>query len=169
MRDRQVAYHGDRGVPATAWAAARQLARDYVLCARSTPTLLVEQRRTSAELITDLLGRLGFSDIEMTTSAENALELLHQRKFGLVLADWDLEPMNGWQLLRAVRNDDRLRRTPFLMTAEHLSCDKAVLAKRTGVDALLLKPFRATALKTKLEQITNSRRMPWFGLNGPVH
>jgi two-component system chemotaxis response regulator CheY len=122
--------------------------------------LLVDEKRTSVRLISDLFQRLGFAEVEAVHNAEDALGMLREKKFGLVLADWHLEPMSGLQLLRAVKGDEKLRRTPVLITAAHLTCEQVILARRTGADALILKPFLASALRSKIEQITISRNVP---------
>ncbi len=163
MRQRRIAYHTSRegsGAP----PLKSQLPRDRLLSARINSTLLVDEKRTSTRLISDLFRRLGFGDVQAAHNAEDALKLLRERKFGLVLADWDLEPMSGLQLLRAVKGDEKLRRTPVLITAAHLTCEQVVLARRTGADALILKPFLASALRSKIEEITMSRKLPHLTL-----
>jgi two-component system, chemotaxis family, chemotaxis protein CheY len=163
MRQSRLAYHSSKGSPGS-WSAPNLLPRDLFLAARVNSTLLVEEKRTSARLIRDLLARLGFNDIQAAHNAEDALGMLKGKRYGLVLADWNLEPMSGLHLLRAVKSDEKLCRTPVLMTASHLTCEQVVLARRTGADALILKPFLASALRAKIEEITRSRRLPHFAL-----
>ncbi len=163
MRQGRVAYHTSRG--AGALPLKSQLPRDLLLSARISSTLLVDEKRTSTRLISDLFRRLGFADVQAAHKAEDALQMLQEKKFGLVLADWDLEPMSGLQLLRAVKGDDKLRRTPVVMTAAHLTCEQVVLARRTGADALILKPFLASALRAKIEEITINRKLPHLTLS----
>lgn len=167
MRQRRAAYHTSRGAAGSALPLKSQLPRDLLLATRVNSTLVVDEKRTSIRLIRDLFGRLGFADVQVSHSAEDALQMLREKKFGLVLADWDLEPMSGLQLLRAVKGDEKLRRTPVVITAAHLTCEQVVLARRTGADALILKPFLASALRAKIEEITLSRKLPQFLLSAP--
>lgn len=167
MRQRRVAYHSSRGGPGSNWPVPGLLPRDLLLSARVSSTLLVDEKRTSVRLMNDLLTRLGFADVQASHSAEDALRMLKEKKYGLVLADWDLEPMSGLQLLRAVKGDEKLRRTPVLITAAHLTCEQVVLARRTGADALILKPFLASALRSKIEEITTNRKVPQIALSRP--
>jgi two-component system chemotaxis response regulator CheY len=160
MRQRRVAYHSSKGGQGNSWPVPSRLPRDLLLSSRVTSTLLVDERRTSIRLISDLFHRLGFGDVQAAHSAEDALSMLKEKKYGLVLADWDLGAMSGLQLLRAVKSDEKLRRTPVLMTATHLTCEQVILARRTGADGLILKPFPASALRSKIEQITASRNAP---------
>jgi two-component system, chemotaxis family, chemotaxis protein CheY len=165
MRQRRAAYHTSAGAsPPSAWPLKSQLPRDLLLAARVNSTLVVDDKRTSIRLIGDLFRRLGFADVQAAHSGEDALQMLREKKFGLVLADWDLEPMSGLQLLRAIKSDDKLRRTPVVITAAHLTCEQVVLARRTGADALILKPFLASALRSKIEEITTNRKLPHLTL-----
>jgi len=165
MRQGRAAYH--RGIPGSALPIKSQLPRDLLLAARVHSTLVVDEKRTSIRLIGDLFRRLGFADVQAAHNAEDALQMLREKKFGLVLADWDLEPMSGLQLLRAVKGDEKLRRTPVVITAKHLTCEQVVLARRNGADALILKPFLASALRSKIEEITSSRKLPHLTLSSP--
>ena len=164
MRERRLAYHSSRGAPGNAWPKPSLLPRDLFLAARVNSTLLVDEKRTSTRLIRDLFLRLGFNDVQAAHNAEDALGMLKERKYGLVVADWNLEPMSGLHLLRAVKGDEKLSRTPVLMTAAHLTCDQVLLARRTGADALILKPFLASGLRAKIEEITRNRRVPQLAL-----
>jgi two-component system chemotaxis response regulator CheY len=125
----------------------------------------VDEKRTSTRMVRDLLLRLGFNDIQAAHNAEDALGMLKEKRYGLVLADWNMEPMSGLHLLRAVKGDEKLCRIPVLITAAHLTCEQVVLARRTGADALILKPFLASALRAKIEEITRIRRAPQFVLS----
>jgi two-component system, chemotaxis family, chemotaxis protein CheY len=160
MRQRRLAYHTSKGAPGSSWPVPNLLPRDLFLAAKVNSTLLVDEKRTSTRLIRDLFLRLGVNDVQAAHNAEDALGMLKEKKYGLVLADWNLEPMSGLHLLRAVKGDEKLCRTPVLITAVHLTCEQVVLARRTGADAVILKPFLASALRSKIEEITRSRRLP---------
>ena len=164
MRQRRIAYHSSRTGSGN-WPVPTRLPRDLWLSSRINSTLLVDEQRTSVRLISDLFSRLGFGDVQAAHSAEDALSMLKEKKFGLVLADWNLEPMSGLQLLRAVKGDEKLRRTPVLITAAHLTCEQVILARRTGADGLILKPFLASALRSKIEEITTNRKVPQLALS----
>jgi two-component system, chemotaxis family, chemotaxis protein CheY len=157
MRQRRISYHASRA--AGALPLKSPLPRDRLLSTRVNATLVVEEKRTSTRLINDLFRRLGFTEVHTAHSADEALRMLRERKFGLVLADWDL---SGLPLLRAIKTDEKLRRTPVVISAAHLTCEQVVLARRTGADALILKPFLVSALRSKIEEITISRKLPHF-------
>lgn len=158
MRHGRASYRTLRSGPVVSWPD--QQPRDNWLSAKVSSTLLVDQKRTSARLTCELFRRLGFGEVTTVHNAEEALAKLREKKYGLILADWNLEPL---QLLKAVRSDDKLRRIPILITASELTSEQVVLARRTGADALLLKPFLASALRAKIEEITSSRTVSRIG------
>jgi two-component system chemotaxis response regulator CheY len=122
-----------------------------MLLDRTAPVLLVEPRASATRIMTDLLLHLGFEMIDAVTGSNEAVDLLREKGPRLVIADLHIEPMNGLQLLRTIRSDERLKRTPFIIAAETLSPAEAVAIKGAGVDSFLLKPFRAEALEKKVE------------------
>ncbi|WP_163571556.1 response regulator, partial [Klebsiella pneumoniae] len=66
-----------------------------------------------------LLKQLGFDDIDDASDGSAALAKMKEKKYGLVISDWNMEPMTGYELLKEVRADGFLARTPFIMvTAE---------------------------------------------------
>lgn len=160
MRHGRAAYRTLRAAPAAGLTFPELQPRDNWLKAKVSSTLLLDEKRTSARLMCELFRRIGFEDVTAVHNAEDALVKLREKKYGLILVDWGLEPL---QLLKAVRSDDKLRRIPVLITASEMTCEQVVLARRTGADALILKPFLASALRSKIEEITSSRNVSRLG------
>ena len=75
------------------------------------------------------------------------------RRYGLVISDWNMEPMTGYELLRQVRADDVLRNTPFIMVTAESKTENVIAAKKAGVNNYIVKPFNAATLKTKIEAV----------------
>ena len=79
------------------------------------PILVVDDYQTMVRIIRNLLKQLGFEDVDDASDGTSALAKLKQKRYGLVISDWNMEPMTGYELLRHVRADDHLRTTPFIM------------------------------------------------------
>ena len=80
--------------------------------------LLAEDEDSLRELVARALKQDGHEVIANCDGAA-ALGMMREKNYGLVISDWNMEPMTGYELLREVRADDRLSRTPFIMvTAE---------------------------------------------------
>ena len=119
----------------------------------STPILVVDDEWMMVEIITSLLKKLTFSDVDFAADAESALTLMRQKAYGLVISDLNMGGMGGLKFLKQVRSDPALRNTPFIMTTASQSIENAVAAKHAGVDNYLLKPFSLQALGRKVEVV----------------
>jgi two-component system chemotaxis response regulator CheY len=112
--------------------------------------LVVDDYSTMRRIIRDQLTQLGYTDIDEAESGEAALVKLREAHYGLVISDWNMEGITGYDLLRKVRADATLKETPFIMITAEAKADHAIAAKEAGVDSYLLKPFNATVLESKI-------------------
>jgi two-component system chemotaxis response regulator CheY len=116
----------------------------------SMRVLIVDDYKTMLNIIRTLLNQLGFSNIYEATDGATALQKLREANFGLVIADWNMEPVSGLQLLKDVRADTRLKTIPFIMVTAESKTENVVAARAAGVNNYILKPFTAATLKQKI-------------------
>lgn len=119
----------------------------------SMPVLVVDDYKTMIRIIRNLLTQLGFTNIDDAADGKEALEKMRENKFGLVISDWNMEPMTGYELLREVRADDSLKNTPFIMVTAESKTENVIAAKKAGVNNYIVKPFNAATLKVKLTAV----------------
>jgi len=117
------------------------------------PVLVVDDYGTMVRIIRNLLRQLGFTDIDDASDGEAALEKMTTRRYGLVISDWNMEPMTGYDLLRQVRANPAIETTPFIMVTAESKTENVIAAKKAGVNNYIVKPFNAQTLKTKIEAI----------------
>ncbi len=117
------------------------------------PILVVDDYKTMVRIISNLLRQLGFTTIDEATEASRALQLMRARDYGLVISDWNMEPMSGLDLLRAIRSDVKLKATPFIMVTAESKAENVVAAKEAGVSNYIVKPFNAETLKAKISAV----------------
>jgi two-component system, chemotaxis family, chemotaxis protein CheY len=115
--------------------------------------LIVDDYKTMLRIIRNLLKQLGFNNVDEATDGSMALQKLRDKDYGLVISDWNMEPMTGIQLLREVRADSKLRNLPFIMITAESKTENVVAAKEAGVNNYIVKPFNAATLKTKLSSV----------------
>jgi two-component system chemotaxis response regulator CheY len=115
--------------------------------------LIVDDYKTMLRIVRNLLNQLGFQNVEEATDGSMALQKLRERGFGLVISDWNMEPMTGLQLLKEVRSDVKLKTTPFIMVTAESKTENVVAAKEAGVNNYIVKPFNAATLKQKLVSV----------------
>jgi two-component system chemotaxis response regulator CheY len=119
----------------------------------SMPVLVVDDYKTMIRIIRNLLKQLGFANVDEAGDGTAALDMMRQKRYGLVISDWNMEPMTGYELLREVRADDRLSRTPFIMVTAESKTENVIAAKKAGVNNYIVKPFNAATLKAKIEAV----------------
>ena len=120
---------------------------------KTLAVLVVDDYATMRRIIRNLLQQLGFTDVDEAADGEQALAKLRDKDFDLVISDWNMEPMTGLDLLKAVRADARLKALPFIMVTAESKTENVVAAKQAGVSNYIVKPFNAEILKQKLAAV----------------
>jgi two-component system, chemotaxis family, chemotaxis protein CheY len=117
------------------------------------PVLVVDDYSTMVRIIRNLLHQLGFSDVDDANDGAAALAKMRAKRYGLVISDWNMEPMSGYELLLQVRADPALGETPFIMVTAESKTDNVIAARKAGVNNYIVKPFNAQTLRTKIEAV----------------
>ena len=120
---------------------------------RAMPVLVVDDYNTMIRIIRNLLKQIGFSDIDDAADGSAALARMREKRYGLVISDWNMEPMTGYELLKEVRADPSVATTPFIMITAESKTENVIAAKRAGVDNYIVKPFNAQTLQSKIEAV----------------
>ena len=126
----------------------------------SMPVLIVDDYNTMIRIIRNLLWQIGFKDIDDAHDGITALDKMRGRRYGLVISDWNMEPMTGYDLLQTVRADETLAETPFIMITAESKTDNVLAAKRAGVSNYIVKPFNAQTLKSKIDAVFAEQKEP---------
>ncbi len=119
-----------------------------------TPILVVDDYKTMVRIIRNLLVQLGFDDVDDASDGSEALQRMSSKRYGLVISDWNMEPMNGLDFLKAVRagNGDNTQ-VPFIMVTAESKQSSVQEAKEAGVNNYIVKPFSADTLRTKIDSV----------------
>ena len=119
----------------------------------SMSVLVVDDYNTMIRIIRNLLKQLGFQNIDDASDGSEALNKMRGKKYGLVISDWNMEPMTGYELLKQIRSDPKISATPFIMVTAESKTENVIAAKKAGVNNYIVKPFNAVTLKTKIEAV----------------
>ncbi|WP_339914211.1 response regulator [uncultured Brevundimonas sp.] len=120
---------------------------------KSMNVLVVDDYKTMIRIVRSLLEQLGFKNIDEALDGPSALEKIRQNEYGLILSDWNMVPMTGYELLQAVRADPRTKDTPFVMVTAEVKTENVVAARQAGVNNYIIKPFTLAVLKQKLTAV----------------
>jgi two-component system chemotaxis response regulator CheY len=122
------------------------------------PVLLVDDVPMILEVVQTILGRLGFQQIDTAEDGSTALTCLGRRQYGLVISDWNMTPMTGYELLKRVRSDRAMREVPFIMMTTQANADYFSAARKAGVNACLTKPFTPATLRETIVSVCSPLR-----------
>lgn len=120
---------------------------------KSMNVLIVDDYKTMLRIIRNLLKQIEFNNVDEATEGGEALSKLRGGNYGLVISDWNMQPMTGLQLLQEVRADAKLKATPFIMITAESKAENVVAAKQAGVSNYIVKPFNAETLRDKIEKV----------------
>ena len=84
------------------------------------------------------------------------MRTLKSQKIDFIISDWNMPTMSGLELLKAVRTDEELNKTPFLMVTAEALKENVVEAVKAGVNNYIVKPFTAEILEEKIKKIIES-------------
>ena len=122
------------------------------MAASPITVLIVDDYKTMLRIIRNLLKQIDFENVEEASDGNEALAKLHAGNFGLIISDWNMEPMTGLQLLQHVRADAKLKTTPFIMVTAESKTENVIVAKQAGVSNYI-KPFNAETLRSKIQKV----------------
>jgi two-component system chemotaxis response regulator CheY len=117
------------------------------------PILVVDDYQTMVRIMRGLLKQIGFENVDDAANGEAALEKIKQKQYGLIISDWNMEPMTGFQLLQKVREGSASASVPFIMVTAESKNDNIVAARQAGVNHYIVKPFNAATLKSKIDAV----------------
>jgi two-component system, chemotaxis family, chemotaxis protein CheY len=119
---------------------------------KSQPVLIVDDSRTMCAVISKIANQIGFKDVDAVYTGLDALAQLRKRTYGLIIADWEMSPMSGPDLIMKIRGDKTLPTAAIVLTTANHQWVADMLKSQTtsGADIHILKPFTAEALAKKL-------------------
>lgn len=122
--------------------------------------LVVDDHRFARQLMRSLLGVLGCTRITEAIDGEDAWNIIQEDPPDLVIADWEMEPVNGFELIKRIRTDPTSADPflPFIMVSAYSEANRIVSARDTGINEFVMKPVSAQALFSRLNAVIEHPR-----------
>ena len=120
---------------------------------QNVSVLIVDDYKTTVRISQSLLRQIGFNNLDDAANGEDAFNKLRAKKFGLVISDWNMQPVSGYELLVKVRNDEALKSMPFILITAESKTENVIAAKKAGANNYIVKPFTAQVLKDKISAV----------------
>jgi two-component system chemotaxis response regulator CheY len=115
--------------------------------------LIIDDDATTRRIITRLIKQIGFVKFSEAENGKQAYQMLQEESYDLILSDWDMPVMNGYQLLEKIRADANYKKTPFIMVTANDNKESIIEAVKAKVSQYIVKPFTVTALKEKIGKV----------------
>ena len=120
---------------------------------KSMNVLVVDDYKSMVRIVRGMLNQLGFVNVDDAPDGAAAMALLTEKTYGLVLSDWNMQPVTGLELLKQVRAEERTKKTPFVMVTAEAKVENVIAARQAGVNNYVIKPFTLAVLKQKLTSV----------------
>ncbi len=115
--------------------------------------LVVEDLSIMRRVLINSLKNIGYRDILEAADGNEALELMGQHQFDLVITDWIMPKFSGVDLARAMRSTKRLANIPILMVTSKDDKNDVLEAMSAKVNDYIVKPFNTKTLEMKIKKI----------------
>lgn len=122
--------------------------------------LVVDDMQPMLALTKSLLNIFGFNNVQTVNNGYSAFEMLQDYDPDIVLTDWIMEPVDGLELTRMIRNEPGVPNpyVPIVMMTGFSSRMRVETARDSGVTEFLLKPFSSQDLCSRLTYIVEKPR-----------
>lgn len=115
--------------------------------------LVVDDFPTMRRIIRNLLKDLGYENVDEAEDGAMGLEKLRNGSFDFVVSDWNMPNLDGLEMLKEIRADDKLSKLPVLMVTAEAKKENIIAAAQAGASGYVVKPFTAATLEEKLNKI----------------
>jgi adenylate cyclase len=120
--------------------------------------LVVEDNETSRDMLCRRLERQGHQ-VAAAENGRQAMEMVRANSFDLILLDFMMPDVNGYQVLEQLKSDDSLRYIPVIMLSALEEVDSAVKCIEMGAEDYLSKPFNPILLKARIDACLEKKRL----------
>ncbi|MFW5989794.1 MAG: response regulator, partial [Campylobacterales bacterium] len=105
--------------------------------------LVVDDSSTMRRIIKNTLSRLGYTEILEAEDGAKAWEIMSDENsgVGILITDWNMPEMNGLELVKKVRSEQRYKDVPIIMVTTEGGKAEVITALKAGVNNYIVKPF----------------------------
>lgn len=119
--------------------------------------LVVDDSLTMRRILINILGTLGLTDVDQASNGNEAVVAVTGGGYDLVLMDWNMPMMSGFDALKAIRAAGE--QVPVIMVTTEAEKSRIMDALKAGANSYIIKPFTQDAITGKLKAfLTGSER-----------
>jgi len=115
--------------------------------------LVVDSSPTMQRIILNTLNRIGYENLTPAENGREALLIMKEQSFDLIITEWHMPEMDGLKLVQVLKNSEDYGHIPVVMVSSCSSLEDIMKAVNAGVDDYIVKPFSSETLKNKIDQV----------------
>ncbi len=116
-------------------------------------TLVVDDFATMRKIVKNVLRQIDITNVTEAENGKQAFEILKKDgDFELIVSDWIMPEMTGIEFLKVCKDDDAVRKIPFIMVTAEAQKDSVIEAIKGGVDNYIVKPFTPDRLQEAIQK-----------------
>ena len=115
--------------------------------------LIVDDSRAMRAVIGKMVSDMGVATTFACNGRDALVQLEQLGRPDFALVDWNMPEMNGFELLQAVRADERFMDLPLVMLTTEIEMSQVIKALEHGANEYVMKPFTAEILRDKLDML----------------
>jgi len=122
-------------------------------------TLVVDDFATMRKIVKNVLRQIDITNVTEAENGRQALEILKREgDFELIVSDWIMPEMTGIEFLKACKDDESVKKIPFVMVTAEAQKDSVIEAIKGGVDNYIVKPFTPDKLQDAIHKAVAKTR-----------
>lgn len=115
--------------------------------------LVVEDRQVMLKIMRRLLAQLGYARIDEAANGLQALDRIREKRYDLILSDWNMDGMSGFDLLKILRARSETQEVPLILVTAEAKRENILAARAAGASGYLVKPFKLDVLEKTLDHV----------------
>lgn len=117
-------------------------------------TLVVDDFATMRKIVKNVLKQINITNVTEAENGKQAFDILKKEphEYELIVSDWIMPEMTGIEFLRACKEDEEVKKIPFVMVTAEAQKDSVIEAIKGGVDNYIVKPFTPDKLQEAIEK-----------------
>lgn len=125
----------------------------YMNIRTESKILIVDDNKPTRRILKSLLHNLGYERIVEAAHGLEALQVVQKENVDIIISDWNMPKMNGLDLLKAVKSDDRMKCIAFIMVTSEDKKENIRLSFEAKVDGYIVKPFNRHVLEEEITKV----------------
>jgi two-component system chemotaxis response regulator CheY len=121
--------------------------------ASAVSVLIVDDQQSMRGICRYILTQLGFREIVEARNGRDALGKLEKTNIDLIIADWNMDDIDGLTLLKVIRRHPKTKGMPFIMATGRSDKEQVQEAISFGVSNYIIKPFDLSTMKKRIEAV----------------